>query len=43
MADVYGTMPNTGICYEDENGDLHYWYLTISGFDGSPELTPFWD
>ena len=43
LADVYGTMPNTGICYEDENGDLHYWYLTISGFDGSLELTPFWD
>ena len=43
LADVYGTMPNTGICYEDENGDLHHWYLTISGFDGSPELTPFWD
>lgn len=43
LADVYGTMPNTGICYEDENGDLHYWYLSISGFDGSLELTPFWD
>ena len=43
VADIYETIPNIGITYDDETGMGHYWYLSISGFDGSLETTPFWD
>ena len=43
IADVSGTMPNVGISYDDASGDSHYWYLTLSGYDGSLEVIPFWD
>ncbi|MBO7703297.1 MAG: hypothetical protein J6S26_02535 [Solobacterium sp.] len=38
-----GTLPNIGFCYDLPNGDMKYFYLTISGKDGSLVQTPFWD
>ena len=43
VADINGTIPNIGITYDDGIGGGYYWYLTISGYDGSLEATPFWD
>ena len=42
-ADFFGTMPNLGFCYDDETGMPHYRYITLSGYDGSLEITPFWE
>lgn len=40
-ADVYGALPNIGISYDDKDGNGNQWYLTISGIDGSLEITRF--
>lgn len=43
-ADLSETIPNTGFCYDETDGELViYHYLTVNGMDGSLELTPFWD
>jgi len=39
----YGTIPAYGISYIDGNGDLRKFAVSVSGFDGSVELTEFWN
>lgn len=37
----YGDLPSYGISYEDENGETRYFYITLSGKDGSLLLVEF--
>lgn len=40
---AYGTIPTYGISYVDGNGKLRKFAVSVSGFDGSVELTDFWN